>query len=185
VTGSSGKKTLRGPEELAEAVKAVAKLAKAEGVRVALLGGYALQRVHGSPRLTGDVDFVADRRLDGLPPGPALSFGGEQTEAPNGVPVDLVLRDDEWRGLYEEALDKAHGVKGVTARVVLPEYLVAMKMVAGRPRDHEDVAFLVTSGEVNRERARKVLRKHLGPFAVLDFDRAAEQAEFLASRGRL
>src|SRR5262249_682135 len=52
VTGSSsGKKPLRGPEELAEAVKAVARLAKAEGVRIALVGGYALQRVHGSPRL--------------------------------------------------------------------------------------------------------------------------------------
>jgi hypothetical protein len=47
-------------------------------VRIALLGGFALQQ-YGSDRLTGDIDIAAPEVLDGLPAGKALTFGGVQT----------------------------------------------------------------------------------------------------------
>lgn len=180
---SSGKKFLD-PALLMEAVEQVGALAKAEGVRVALIGGFALQ-LYGSNRLTGDVDFAAEERVRALPPGPALSFGGEQTEAPNGVPVDVVIRDDDYAGLYEEAVAKAVRVKGVTVPVVRPEYLAAMKMVAGRGRDATDLEFLIASGTVRPERTRKIVKKHLGPYAAGEFDRIVDEVEWKASRGRV
>ena len=69
------------PKQLESAAAEVGALAKQEGVRVALIGGFALQH-YGSDRLTGDIDFAADSVLEGLPSGPPLSFGGVQTTSP-------------------------------------------------------------------------------------------------------
>jgi len=47
-------------------VAQVAEIAEREGIRIALCGGLAMQS-YGSPRLTRDVDLVADARLSSLP----------------------------------------------------------------------------------------------------------------------
>jgi hypothetical protein len=162
----------------------VAAIARDEGVRVALLGGYALQ-LYGSPRLTGDIDVVADDAIDALPEGKALSFGGFQTFAPNGVPVDLVLRDDDYAALYEEALARAAEIPEAPMPVVQPEYLAAMKMVAGRARDAADLEWLVVSDAADLVETRRIVRRHLGPYAAQEFDRIVEEARWKASRGRV
>jgi hypothetical protein len=184
MTSPRDRKKFLDPALLAEAVGQVGALAKAEGVRIVLIGGFALQ-LFGSDRLTGDVDFAAEERVRSLPRGKALSFGGEQTEAPNGVPVDVVLRSDDYAGLYEEAVTRATRVQGVPVPVARPEHLAAMKMVAGRARDMVDLEFLVASGTADPARARRVIRKHLGPYAADEFDRVVEEIAWKASRGRL
>src|SRR5437762_2511114 len=63
---TSGKKTrFLDAHEIERGIQEVAQLAAAQGVRVALIGGAALQLL-GSDRLTKDIDFAADRQLDGL-----------------------------------------------------------------------------------------------------------------------
>lgn len=182
MTGKS--KQFLDPAQLGEALAQVAQLAAKEGVRIALLGGFALQH-YGSDRLTGDIDLVAESRLQGLPAGTALSFGGEQTEAPNGVPVDLLLRDDDFAPLYEEALAHARTVDELPAPIVAREYLAAMKMVAGRPRDAMDLEFLILRAGMDRAKARKIIKRHLGPFAARELDRLVAELEWKSSQGLL
>lgn len=181
---TSAQKKMLSPEVLEQATAELAGLAKQEGVRIALIGGFALQQ-YGSQRLTGDVDVVAERRIEALPRGPALSFGGEQTQSPNGVPVDMVLRDDDFASLYDDALARAKRRRGLPVPLVGPEHLAAMKMVAGRGRDMTDLEFLITSGALDRKKARKVIREHLGAYAAKEFERIVEEAEWKASRGRV
>ena len=149
------------PELLDEAIDEVVRVARAEKVRVALLGGCAMQ-FYGSDRLTGDLDFVAEDLLDALPRGRALSFGGRQTKASNGVEVDLIIREDQWQKLYEGALKTAQRMEGTPALVVRPEYMLAIKIAAGRDKDLFDTDYLLKSGEIDPTAALKVADKFLG-----------------------
>ena len=169
------------PKQLESAAAEVGALAKQEGVRVALIGGFALQH-YGSDRLTGDIDFAAASILNGLPGGPPLSFGGVQTTSPSGVPVDLVVREDDYRGLYEEALEKAVQVEGLPVLLVLPEYLAAMKMAAARDRDLLDLEFLLRARAVDAAKARHIIYRHLGPYAAQELDRLVDEVEWKRHR---
>jgi hypothetical protein len=182
MTGKQRK--LLSPELLSEALAQITALARAQGVRIALLGGYALQ-FYGSDRLTADIDVAADARLTALPPGTALSFGGEETFAPNGVPVDLVVRNDDYTSLYEDALQHASHLEGSPAPVVTPEHLAAMKLAAGRDKDGLDLSFLLSSGAVDPAKARAVIKQHLGVYAAQEFDRIVDEVAWKVSRGRL
>jgi hypothetical protein len=179
----SGRSKFLAPEVLDEAAEQVAEIAEREQVAVALCGGYALQ-YFGSPRLTGDIDVVADRTISGLPAGPELSFGGEKTTAPNGTPVDLIVRDDDFAELYESALEEAKQPQDVPMPVVSPEYIFAMKMVAGRARDFADIEWLIISGAIDLAKTRRIVMEHLGPYAAQEMDRLVEEAEWKAERGR-
>ena len=181
---SSAPKSPAAPEKLREATAQVGEVAAREHVHVALLGGFALQH-YGSQRLTGDIDIVAENRLRGLPAGKALSFGGEATHAPNGVPVDVVLRKDEFSKLYEEALTHARRIRSLPIPIVQPEYLAAMKMIAGRARDEVDLEFLILSKALVKTKARAVIKNHLGPWAAREWDRLVEEVVWKASKGRI
>ena len=179
---TSGKKTrFLDAQEIERGIEEVAQLAAAQGVRVALIGGAALQLL-GSDRLTKGIDFAADRQLAGLPALGTLDFGGIKATTPSGVPVALVLRDDKYRALYEAAVDHAMRIDGVPVLVVRSEYLVAMKMVAGRPKDDGDLEFLIGDGGVDLERARAVVSEHLGPYAVDELDRYCDEVAWRRSR---
>lgn len=174
---TSNHKRFLDPKQLENAVAEVAALAEREGIRVVLIGGFALQ-YYGSDRLTGDVDFAADGVLAGLPAGKALSFGGVQTQTAGGIPVDLVVRDDDYRALYEEAINKATRVEGLGVPLVLPEYLAAMKMAAARDRDALDLEFLLRARVVEQVKARQIIYRHLGPYAAQEFDRVVDEVEW-------
>ena len=65
---------------LAKASKVVSEFAKEDGIEIALLGGAAMQ-FYGSPRLTGDIDFVAAAPLaerEELRGTGVLSIGGKK-----------------------------------------------------------------------------------------------------------
>jgi hypothetical protein len=174
------------PERLNEAIAEVTALAEKAGVRIALCGGLAMQS-YGSPRLTKDVDIVAEATIEGLPVVRRLTFGGIQSTASNGVPVDLIVRADDYAELYEGALREAVSRPGVPCLVTAPEFLAAMKLAARRPRDLLDLHWLVTSRELDlaRVRTRQIVRTFVGGrFAADEFDREVEMAEFEAAKER-
>lgn len=172
------------PAALGEATSQIESIARRENVKTALAGGFALQH-YGSPRLTGDVDVVAECEIEGLPRGKPLSFGGERTKAPNDVPVDVIVRDDDYADLYEDALNSAVKISALPMKIVRPEHLVAMKMVAGRGKDQSDLEFLVLSGLLDLVETRRVIREFLGRYAVREFDQFVEETKWKASRGRV
>lgn len=179
-----GVKLIRGkppldPRLVTETVDLVVRVAAQESVSVALVGGLAMQ-LYGSDRFTADVDFVADNYVSALN-GTELSFGGTRTTLPNGVKVDLIVRSDEYESLYLAAVSEADDLEGGGA-VVKPEYLAAMKMVAGRPKDEFDLEFLVASGLLDLDLMRRILREHLGKYAVKDFNRVLEEVAWKTSR---
>jgi hypothetical protein len=138
--------------------------------------------MHGSPRLTGDVDFAAERPLETMPIVGHLSFGGVKTVTSENVPVDLVVRDDEYKALYEEALEDAVAhVKGHMP-IVRPEYLAAMKMASGRPGDMADLEFLIGENVVDVGLMRTIVRQHLGPYAARELDQIELIARWRKSR---
>lgn len=162
------------PEELLAGVAEVAKIADREKVRIVLIGGLAMQH-YGSDRLTGDLDFAASDVLDGLPSSGSLTFGGMQSTTSNGVPVDIIVRDDDSQSLYEEVVSTAPMVRRMGVRVATPEHLVAMKLQASRTKDESDLKFLLASGVVDTKKARALIRKHLGSFAAEELDRVVDE----------
>ena len=103
--------------------------------------------------------------------------------APRTVPIDVIVRSDEWEQLYEDALESAEQVDGISAPVVTPEYLVAMKMVAGRAKDEADVRYLVLTDDFDRARAEGIVREHLGAYAVKELRAVIVEAEWRRTRG--
>lgn len=167
--------------EIERGLAEVAELAKAQGIGIALIGGVALQLL-GSMRFTKDIDFIVGQPLEGVRQTGVLGFGGIKATTASGVPVDLVIRDDDYRVLYETAVERATAVRGVPVPVVPAEYLIAMKMVAGRPKDDADLEFLIADANVDRARARAVIKEHLGPYAADEFDRYCDEVEWRRSR---
>ena len=94
--------------------------------------------------------------------------------------MHLVVRADKYRALYEAAVEHATRVEGVPVFVVNGEYLIAMKMVAGRPKDDADLEFLIADGGVDLERARAVVSEHLGPYAVDELERYYDEVALAA-----
>jgi len=162
-----------------ELMAAAERVADRSADAAAIAGGLAMQ-VWGSPRLTGDLDIIAASNLtyEGAP----LTFGGVRTRE-GSVDLDVIVRDDEWRGLYEDALENAVEVADTPMLVVIPEFLVPMKMVAGRPKDEIDVRYLVLLDDFDHRAAETIVRKHLGPYAVRELHSIVEEAKWRRSQG--
>ena len=112
-----------------------------------------------------------------------LSFGGAAYSTSEGIELDWIVREDEYRALYEEALDAAK--PGPAGYLVVPaEYLAAMKLATLRPRDYEDLMYLLGEpGVVDLEKAKRVVFDRLGGrFALDQFLAAAEEATWRRSR---
>lgn len=171
------------PQQIATAIDEVVAAALVEDVDVALAGGVAMQ-LYGSDRLTKDVDFLADDVLESIPTDRRLSFGGQAGRTPSGVPVDLIVRDDKWKRLYEDALERAPFVKELGVHVVSVEFLAAIKLAAGRRKDEDDLYALVKSGNLDLPAVQAVVREYLGEYAVEEFDSVVEEVAWRRSRGK-
>ncbi len=180
MTGPTRKKVLS-IEEVEGALDEIAALAARHQIRVVLVGGVALQ-MYGGDRFTADVDFAASSALSELVPERPLSFGGYQSHTTGGVPVDWILRDDDFAAVFDEALDFPQRIDGVSVNVATPEYLVIMKMIAGRPRDVLDIETLLGLGVVDLDKARSIAKRLLGAFAEKTLLGIIEVAEWKRSR---
>lgn len=169
--------------DITRAIEEVRELARPDVVAVVLAGGAAMQ-IYGSDRLTKDVDFIAAEPIPGLPDEGPLSFGGYKSHTPSGVPVDVILRSDDYEGLYEEAIQTAEKDPELRVSVVSPEYLAAMKMAAGRVKDEEDLRSLILSGNLDLGKAETVIREWLGRYGLSSFRSFVEEAKWRAGRGQ-
>ena len=125
------------------------------GSRWYLFGAQAAT-LWGRPRLTADVDIMAEIRFERLDDfleamkrqGFALRFDDREfvnrtrvfpfLHHRTGVPLDVVLAGP---GLEEEFLDRAIDIQieGTAVPVISPEDLIVTKVLAGRSKDIEDV----------------------------------------------
>ncbi len=137
-------------ESATEAIEKVAELADENGIDWALVGGLAMA-LYGSDRTTKDVDIIADKLLPLEKVGDLLQ-GGERyliKTGKNEVAVDWIIRKDEFKTLFAEALKEAVKINDVP--ILTPEWLVILKFIAGRFKDQEDAVFLLSrEGLVNR-----------------------------------
>ncbi|HSP93586.1 MAG TPA: nucleotidyl transferase AbiEii/AbiGii toxin family protein [Thermoanaerobaculia bacterium] len=152
---------------LSDLLKALARVMPAWADRWYLFGAQAVQ-VWGMPRLTGDVDvtaelrdrdhpdFVSAMRKEGfdLRVRDIGDFVKKTRVFPfvhrhSRIPLDIVLAGP---GLEEEFLKRALPVEvgGAVVPVISPEDLIVTKLLAGRPKDIEDVRGIL------RERARRL-----------------------------
>jgi hypothetical protein len=128
------------------------------------------------------VDFASLRPLRALPLEQPLSFGGYRSQSSGGVPVSWVVRSDDYEAVFREAIGNPRTLARVPAPVVRPEYLVAMKMVARRPKDRLDLADLLSFDVVDIDEALRIIEQPLGAYAA---DYVHLQVGEAVRRGRL
>jgi hypothetical protein len=126
-----------------EAAGELGKIAEAEQIEWAIAGGIAMY-LYGSPRLTKDVDIIAAKVLSLAPDAP-LNIGGASYTVKVGkykVTVDWIVRSDGYEKYYKAALTEAISMPD-GYRLISPEWLVILKMFAGRQKDYDDAVFLL------------------------------------------
>jgi len=160
---------------VAEVLRALAAAMQERKLRWYLFGAQAAI-VWGSPRLSADVDVTADIRAEALDEyivamkgqGFDLVFSDadfvERTRVlpflhrASRMPLDVVLAGP---GLEDEFLERAISVdvEGTLVPVISPEDLIATKILAGRPKDVEDIRGVLHErrGSLDVERIRAVL----------------------------
>ncbi len=157
-------------DDALQAIDIVRQIAGENEIDWAVCGGIAMA-IYGSPRLTKDVDIIASKRL------PLekdriighLKQGGEhfivETET-RKVPIDWILRNDDFKIFYLEALKDAVIVDKIP--ILTPEWLVILKFIAGRFKDQEDAVYLLREKDlVNRDKIRELITKVFGANAWL------------------
>lgn len=176
------------PVDVRGALVEIAELLAELGIEPVLIGGVALG-VHGIERFTKDVDLAltmderarVEASVQDRDPRP-LVIGGVSVATRAGVRVDLIDRRLEYRALFEEAIAAARQrgklvVAGGQQVAVVPlDYLVALKMAAGRPMDEADISQLVARDDLDYPRTRDIVHRHLGPFGARWLDRQARAA---------
>jgi hypothetical protein len=152
-------------ESAKQAIEKIGELANQNGIDWALVGGLAVA-LYGSDRNTKDIDIIASKLLP-LKSEALLKQGGKRYKIKTDkktVAVDWIIRNDEFRNLFQEALKESVIIGGVP--VLTPEWLVILKFIDGRFRDQEDAVFLLSSkGLVNREIIKEKIIKHFGKAA--------------------
>lgn len=151
-----------------EAAKKIGEIAEKENIEWALIGGIAMY-LYGSPRLTKDVDIIGSNFVS-LKPNAPLPFGGNNYIVEVGkykVAVDWIVRNDGYAKYYRAALTDAvvfpSGIK-----LISPEWLVILKMFAGRQKDYDDAVFLLREKDlVNRPKVKENIIKVAGEDAWL------------------
>jgi len=181
---------LQSPEVLERVSRLMLSVLHETGVEAAIAGGFAMQ-IYGSPRLTADVDLLGiSAPLDPGAMAPfvpirQLSFGGHRYRSPAGVEVDVIVRADDYSELYQEALGESlHTEDGLP--VISPEYLAAIKFAAGRPKDQDDLLWLLQQeGLLDRKGLLAIVYRLLGGrFARDELKLVIQEADWRSERER-
>lgn len=144
-------------ESATAAIETVAEIAVENDANWALVGGLAMA-LYGSDRTTKNIDIITDKLLP-LERVGKLRQGGERCIIKTNkkdVAVDWIIRKDEFKQLFAEALNEAVKINDVP--ILTPEWLVILKFIAGRFKDQEDAVFLLSQkGLVNRDLIKEKL----------------------------
>ena len=125
--------------------------------------------LYGSDRLTKDIDVISDKVLPMSKEKVAgqLRQGGQRYNiktSKRDVPVDWIIRNDEFETLFAVALSEAVRINDIP--ILTPEWLVILKFIAGRFKDQEDAVFLLSRKDlVNRDVIKIKMIKHVGRMA--------------------
>lgn len=142
-----------------QAIGFVGEMAARSNIDWALAGGLAVI-LYGSHRMTDEIDIVASKTLPIYSYG-LLKQGGARYEiqtAEKKVAVDWIVRNDEAKKFYEAALRDSVVIESVP--VIMPEWLVILKYIAGRIKDQEDSVFLLNRpNTVNRLKIKELVLK--------------------------
>jgi len=191
------------PPGLTEVLSALATVMPEWTDRWYLFGAQAVH-VWGMPRLTADVDVTVRLRAED-PSGfiAAMQEAGFDVRLENvaefvrrtrvvpfvhrgsQIPVDVVLAGP---GLEEEFLERASPVDlgGVTLPVISPEDLLITKVLAGRPKDLEDIRVILRERlpELDLSRVRRILGLLDRALSRSDLERCFEREVQDASRAK-
>lgn len=141
-----------------EAAQTMGKIAAKENTYWALCGGLAMH-LYGSDRLTKDVDVIASANLS-VRGNAQLTFGGDSYQVRIGkykVSVDCIVRKDGYQKYYRAALNEAVELPS-NLKIITPEWLVILKILAGRQKDLDDTIFLLkrkSGARVDRSKVRE------------------------------
>ena len=122
----------------------------------------------------GELERLARERGFAIHP---LAIGGFAIRT-DEVRVDFIDRHIDFGSLFADGVEQAlargtriHTTGGKAVPVVPPEYVVAMKLATGDPRDERDIERILARTDIAYETAREVARQYLGPVAAnrLDF----------------
>jgi hypothetical protein len=170
-----GRRTLEVADEVARLIEGV-------GARHALIGAAALA-VHGYARATRDLDLATEQD-----PGSQMQALAQECrqhgwhaelalpDAQDPLGGVLTVRGDDFDPIQvvnffnplthasnpaAEALAEAEPLSGTRMRVVKVEHLVALKLYAGGPKSHADIAALLEANpDADRARIRAVCAAH-------------------------
>ncbi len=186
---SSGAGAISTEQGLAAAFE-ILRLATEHDVDCALCGGIAMQ-IYGFTRATRDVDFVASGLLP-LQRKRRLNVGGEAYGVKVGkkeIEVDWIVRDDDKQEVYEAALEDSVLIEPEGLPILTPEWMVILKHLAGRGKDHLDLLWLLRQPKlVDRKLVERHVRKLLGKFAywvLQDIESLYIEADLMRARDEL
>lgn len=152
-------------ESATEAIEMIAEVAEMNNANWALVGGLAMA-LYGSDRTTKDIDIIADAPLPLEKAGELRQGGARYLIKTNrkSVAVDWIVRKDEFKKLFAQALTEAVKINDVP--ILTPEWLVILKFIAGRFKDQEDAVFLLSRQDlVNRNLIKQHIIKNAGAIA--------------------
>jgi hypothetical protein len=186
--GARRAKALRFPTFNPEpSARAGVKVLRAAGVEFAVIGRVAVWMYVPPERqaYTKDVDFAVPHsafprvieaaREEGYSLNP-LPIGGWALRA-KGIAVDFIDRHPELGALFAAAIRAARetGCRARVGRLSVPvvpiDFLIAMKVATGEPKDESDVEALVQAvPDAAYAPLRALVRKYLGPAGALRLD---------------
>ena len=179
------------PFDPGPSVAAGAAALQETGSDFALIGGLALE-AWGIPRATKDADFAvpvgaAEKAAEVLR-GPAtevrpLRIGGVGLrDSQRGLRIDLVDRRFHFAPLFHEAIQDARTsgrkarVAGHEVSLASLEFLLAMKLVSGEPKDEIDARRILQREALGYRVARDIVERHLGAASANRLDALARDA---------
>lgn len=85
------------------------------------------------------------------------------------IHIDFIDRRQYHQELFHEAIEATHkqqhtiNIGSVKVPLIPVEFLIALKMVSGEPKDDNDVKRLLEHAELDYKKSRDIVMKHLGP----------------------